>query len=673
MDSVKTAPTIQNKRTPFYKIVIGIIITLVGIRLLWMLPVARQTFIFLFRPPKEIFLPPLNDPRAIKPETVADIRLLEHWGNGSFNSMGWSPDGQYFVISTTLGVNLYDGQTYQLLRHIRFPLMEFNQYDGQRFQVLRYNQHPFWGGYAFSPDGTVLALKVVERNILLFDLADERIIHQWGFDESIIGLIYLNDGTLVCVTDMRTGGNARRLLKLTGNFWQTMKTVDDDFLLDLAFVPDKQAFVAYYKESVRLIDPVSGREEILPYAVPYGGDFVFAQDTLLSVDRDRSLMSVYKNGILRNSIELNAAIDQPILSPDGNLLATFGPNLNNVRGDSVTFWKIPELEQIRTIWLPDIRPNRSSIIEFSPTGDRLAVLVSNSVVKIYSTEENNTSEIVLNDPYASITDIALTPTGKIRAVSCSGTTVSILEIPSVLPIDGWYFDEPTCGKLLGNGKTVVIAEPYEPQYLYRIGESDSPTIVKGNTFSYDGNVGAASGGINSSGDPVTMAIWQEGFGKQKWSFYDQGSQAFRVAVSPTGQYVAATSDSNTYLWVNGIKSRQTYEALISQITFSPDEKYLASVNGILDLGTGLITRLEVEEGFVLHRYHSTPAFSPDGQILVADVDGTLRFWNTGSGALLTTLEDPDFSIDKLIFSSDGTFLVGLGDGFIKVWGLSNKE
>jgi len=649
MSSAETEPSGYEKRLSRRKLLAGLTLL---IFVLVAIPFIARTVILLLHPVKEIPLPTLNDPNAIKPENVADIRLLAHWGNGTFNSIAWSLDGDYFVIGATLGVNLYDGQTYQLLRYVSLPI--------RNIEYL-----------AFSPDGALLAV-ASERNIVLMNLADDNIQGQWELDDKIEDLIFLADGTLVCVVDAHTGGNARIILKLGNERWQEVKILDEDFLLDVAFVPQKQSFVVFYNNSVRLVDPLNGQESPLPYTVPYGGDFVLIEENLITIDRDRNLLSAYSEVGLLNSKELDGAIDSPLASPDGNLLAAIGPNPNDVQGDAVTFWKIPELEQTRTIWVPDISLYVHNHIAFSPGGDRLALLVSASVIKIFPTAENNTSEIIINDPFASIADIAITPEGEIRALSCSGTAVDILKLPSAIPIDEWYFDEPTCGQLLDHGASVAISEPYEPTYLYKVGEVVRPVVVKGSIFSSDGSVGAAGIPVSSSGDPETVMIWQRESGlAQRWDFFQEEYNDFNVAVSPSGKYVAATNRLHTYLWVNGIKSSQIYPPLISHIVFSPDEKYLASVNGILNLETGEITALEIGEEF--YPYYTTPAFSPDGQILVAEVDGTLRFWNTSRGALLAKLDDPDFTNYELVFSSDGRYLVGLGDGFVNVWGQAASE
>ena len=93
----------------------------------------------------------------------------------------------------------------------------------------------------------------------------------------------------------------------------------------------------------------------------------------------------------------------------------------------------------------------------------------------------------------------------------------------------------------------------------------------------------------------------------------------------------------------------------------------------MNLETGHITANAIENDLENYPFYTTPTFSPDGQLLATEVDGTLRFWDASSGALLARLDDPDSATYELIFSSDGRYLVGLGDGFVNVWGLSTLE
>ena len=135
MSSAEIEPSVPEKRLSKRKMLVGLTLL---IFVLVAFPFIARTVILLLHPVKEISLRTLNDPNAIKPENVTDVQLLAHWGNGAFNSIAWSPDGDYFVIGTTLGVNLYDSQTYQLLRYVSLPLRDVSH-------------------FAFSPDSTLLA------------------------------------------------------------------------------------------------------------------------------------------------------------------------------------------------------------------------------------------------------------------------------------------------------------------------------------------------------------------------------------------------------------------------------------------------------------------------------------------------------------------------------------
>jgi WD40 repeat protein len=62
--------------------------------------------------------------------------------------------------------------------------------------------------------------------------------------------------------------------------------------------------------------------------------------------------------------------------------------------------------------------------------------------------------------------------------------------------------------------------------------------------------------------------------------------------------------------------------------------------------------------------HDIPyvAFSPDGaRFVTASTDGTSRIWQTGSGALLATLNGGDKLVDAATFSPDGQRVVAAGD------------
>jgi WD40 repeat protein len=648
MSSAEIRPSVRKKSIPYRRIIAGIIVTIVGIRLLWLLPITRQAVILLLDPPVGIPLPTLNDPNAITPETAKDVQLLEHWGNGNFESITWSPDGRYFAIGTTFGVNLYDAKMFELLQTIYIPAA-----------------HTYLP--AFSPDSSWLALAGAERLITLFDLRENKILQQWEMAGPIAVLTFLEDGTLVCVTE---SGDVMRLIN---DAWQLTKTLKDGFLTGVAFVPEKQALVAVYAESTQIINPYNGQSQKLSFVVPYGGNLLLSNNIRIEVDRDLSLVSAYADDKLVNQIIVDEVFDQPIPSPKGGIMATLTMNPYGAWGPAVTLWHIPTLEPVRTFRIPEASTDVGNEIAFSPDGEKFAVLASPSIVKIFPVSENSPLEITLTDQFASIGDIAISPQGKIWTVNCTGTALEIVEMPSGNSIDQWYFDKPTCGKLLDDGISLAVSEPYENIHIYKVREVDTPVSVNAlccSVFSADGSVGAGSSEVASSGDPIVIGIWQQQFGLyQKWKYRQEGYKAFDVAVSPTGQYVAASSSFRTHLYVRGVESGRTYPSLGASIAFSPDERSLASAFLILDLETANAIELEgTSNPLCSPDSFSAPVFSPDGQILAVAACSQLRFWRASDGVLLAELDDPYASFE-LTFSPDGTFLVGRGIGNVNVWGI----
>jgi WD40 repeat protein len=648
--------TSRKKSFPGRGLAVGILVVLGSMGVLWALPFTRLVILSRLAPPVKISVPTLSASDAITPGTVENVQLLDHWGNGNFSSMAWSPDGRTFAILTNLGLNLYDGESFELLQTIHLPA--------------------YWSSLpSFSPDGSRLALTDENGNISLLDLRENGLLQQWVMDSRISLLTFLQDDTLLCVTE--TGD----VLRLVDGEWQHVTSLKDGFLTDASFLPEQQALLAVYADSTQLIDPYTGNNRKLPFVGPYGGDVLMYENNRVEVNRDLSLVSSYTRDTLINQVTLQEGemFRLLTLSPQGDIMATLITDPSSSQAGTVTFWQIPTLERIRSFPIPEATLDVDYEIAFSPDGEKLAVLDEPYLVKIFPVRKGSASEITISDPFAGVEDIGVSPQGQLWSVHCTGTSVEIREGISGEIIDAWHFDQPHCGRLLADGKSVAISTSSGEARIYKIGENTMPIPVNApycNLYSADGSACVNSQIRNSSGDPIGVGIWQQKFGLyQSWKDYQDESSGFEVAISPSGQYAAASSREKTHLFVRGVKTGPNYRRLEGKLAFSPDERSLASNFLILNLDTADVIKLEgsrkLQSGpahYCPPEFTSLPTYSPDGQILAYAACGKLFFWRASDGSLLAKTNDPYFS-DELQFSPDGTFLLAEGTGNASVWGI----
>lgn len=665
----------NKKRFWFRKAIPAVLVIFVVGWLSWKSPIVRQAFIRAFFPPISIPLPTLSSSNALTPENLQDIELLEHWGNGEFMSMAWSPDERHFGIGTTLGVNLYEGKSFRLLRYLELSIGGIDS-------------------LAFSPDNTLLAVASDGRAILVYDLREDQIVNQLEIEGWVSALSFLRDGTLAAVTFPYGSAYQARVMKEVNGEWETVALMGDatNQLYAATFDQDSQLFVMKFSSSIEVVDPLTGSAQTMPSSELTGDAYLPSDGLWLEPKDDNLSLAVHSEGALLGTLSFEDYFTRVLISPNGRSFAILDRYTDNMISGSIALWHVPELREIRKIREPEIAqyveddsPDGKTYMVFSPSGERLALWTSPTVVKVIAVGENSSADVVITDPYAGIADIGITRSGQIRGIRCTGNIVDVVELPAANTLNEWQFDNPTCGQITKDGGMASIHEEYNHHLLYEVGENNSPIATLKtlccDVFSSDGRVGA-SGGAVYSGEPVPVWIWQKGFGTQLWQFPDSGLGTGPVSVSPSGQYVAAVVGEQTRLWINGIETGGYWPAFSRwpKTAFSPDEKHLASADAIMDLETGESIIFEGMEN-IFERMgkelctpsvYSTPAFSPHGKLIVAQVCGVLKFWSPSTGKLLAEIPDSYFSTE-LIFSSDSTSLIGFAPGSIVVWGLPEQS
>ena len=201
---------------------------------------------------------------------------------------------------------------------------------------------------------------------------------------------------------------------------------------------------------------------------------------------------------------------------------------------------------------------------------------------------------------------------------------------------------------------------------------DAGGFVQGIAYAPDGGELA----VASFGS--TIDVWDLRTGQRVDMYQSQASPLVDVAFSPDGSLLAGVSrGSGVTIWETSSRRELWSQASAGvAVAFSPDGRLLAT-------GGGVAPRIwDARGGDLLHELagHGGPvtdvAFSRDGRLLASSsVDGTVRLWDTVTGAPAGVLRgEADTVVRCVTFSRNGALLAaGNGDHTISMWDLARQS
>jgi len=126
------------------------------------------------------------------------------------------------------------------------------------------------------------------------------------------------------------------------------------------------------------------------------------------------------------------------------------------------------------------------------------------------------------------------------------------------------------------------------------------------------------------------------------------------------------------------------EDWIHQMVFSPDGKQILAgcADGsvkLWDTGTGALLRTFQHCGMIrrmirTHHFHPSIAFSPDGtKILTGGMNGSGILWNVADGKTVRTFSGPEGRFENVLFSPDGSRIAAQDRHQVMVWNTETSQ
>ena len=638
-------------------------------------------------------------------------------GKGGVYEIAYSPDGTRLAVATSIGIWMYDAQTYEARsfttegRNRLWFSPDWGTSVGSKYDEhnrtstislwdantgeLRHTLTEHAGQVSsavFSPDGqTLLIFSSDDSNnvpdIRLWDVNTGERLHTFTGHTGWAGsAVFSPDGLTLLIYSRRYSNEAPDVNLWDANTGELLHTLTGHTgqIENAVFSPDGLTLATswYGSESIYLWDVETGtRWNILLTDAVGVDDVAFSPDgqTLVSANFDNNvqLWDVY-TGTVRLTLERNRyysyGIQSVFFSPDGQTLAGAGYN-------EVPLWDVNTGELRQSLsghvgWINDVA--------FSPDGLTLASAShQDGTIRFWDVNTGGhrqtlTGHAPVASPYSD-RSVLFSPDGQTlasgdrRYIYLWDTNTSALrQTFNAYTLTVYSISFSPDGQTIacaGQGNSVWLLDANTGSLLRElIGHTHNISSV---SFSPDGQT------LASGSDDKTIRLWDVKTGEHLRTFTGHTGSVETVTFSPDGQTLASGNGQEFYLWdvkTGTFRQIGTGDGGVYNITFSPDGQTIASATywppslRLWDVDTGEHLRtLTGHTGSV-----RDVAFSPDGQT-IASGGSALHFWDVNTGRYLQSLTaytTHRYSVSDVVFSPDGQTLASGNDGTVLLWDLN---
>lgn len=623
--------------------------------------------------------------KFITPENIAQLETVGIWGNGRANAVHFSPNGQILAVLTTIGVNLFDVESWEERRYIPFST-SVQQAD-------------------FAPNGRFLAITSFNnQQIEVWDLEDNNWVKmpELGDSANLQALftadsahLVINERTKIGVWNLIEGELVTKMdAPENGAFGQMIVSPSDDTVA-VSFLSDRGEQIL-----VRSLQ-AAGEPQVLDMETAQQIEWIrFSEDGqyLVAVLSEGAFAEAYDVNVwsTENWERLSSFVVAGGMNPSTWMLSPNGRLLSVLIGHKeIGVWDL--FERSDPIILPALNLHPLTDMTFSPNNKLLFIATSDGQIQQWdvSSQTKVGQSSMADKPLA---DISLSVDGSLLAFVVDDGMVEVWD--EALASQQIAFSQFGFGEVNGiaysaNGRFLAAASSngnvsvWDDVQQIPIATFNQPnTNIDSVAFTPDGRRLATGAGQrlgpiafddsvkvwNTEEQTLAFKLAGEGEDVPGCSFYRNS-----VFYSPDGSYVAAAShDFTVDLWLaetgEHIHKFPPHKDAVLSVAFSPDGNYLATASEDITTRVWRLPDFELAHEFTgrLGGMWSL-AFTPDSQtIIVGDSSGLIQQWNLDDGRFIKAFQGEKNKVSNLAVSPDGRLLISGGEGSaVNIWSVES--